>query len=343
MTESFVHMGGLTGVGLADVTADLSCLESQDRWFLVGTFEGQILALKFHQWFESTPPAHAGWSGVSSWHSDMDQHTYENAVSAARDEIASGNVYQVNVCRLLNAPLATGTYDIGGLFAGLVRDNPAPMSALVNVHDKRLTKFGEQSLEIASASPEVFLQRVGELILSKPIKGTAKTGEPFLEKDEPENIMIVDLMRNDLSRVCDVASIRVPELLAREEHPGLAHLVSTVAGTLSPGVSWNQIFDATYPPGSVSGAPKSSAVSIIKRLENPRSFYCGTLGIVDGRTETASLSVAIRTFWKHDNSVWFGTGAGITWGSDPTQEWQETELKARKLIGIASQRIEASR
>jgi para-aminobenzoate synthetase component 1 len=146
--------------------------------------------------------------------------------------------------------------------------------------------------------------------------------------------MIVDLMRNDLGRICDAGSIKVNELFRHEKHPGITHLVSDVEGRLKDGISWREILEATMPPGSVSGAPKSAALSIIQAHEGARGPYCGTLGWIHG--DRAELSVAIRTFWRQkDSKIRFGTGAGITWGSDPVAEWEETQLKARHLISIA--------
>jgi para-aminobenzoate synthetase component 1 len=122
-------------------------------------------------------------------------------------------------------------------------------------------------------------------------------------------------------------------LLATEDHPGLQHLVSDVQGELLDGIKWRSIIEAISPPGSVSGAPKSSALNVIEENENPRGPYCGILGWVQG--DKAALSVAIRVFWK-DDKLRFGTGAGITFSSDSIQEWEETELKAARLIKIAS-------
>jgi len=140
------------------------------------------------------------------------------------------------------------------------------------------------------------------------------------------------LMRNDFGQICKSGSVEVPRLLATEEHPGLQHLVSDVHGELLDEISWSQIFRALSPPGSVSGAPKSSATQVISENENDRGPYCGALGWVQG--DQAVLSVAIRIFWK-DSGINFGTGAGITWGSDSRAEWEETQLKARRLISIA--------
>ncbi len=338
MSQSFAITSGRAGVGVVDITDDLSCLDSGGEWLVVGSFEGPVLAIAFDTWVKATDFAssnRAAWSGASQWQSHTSQSEYEAAVETTRQRIARGDVYQANICRLLSAPLP-GSHDIIGLYHLLQKHNPAPMSAVVNVVDSRLSRWGLESLEIASASPEIFLQRNGNVISSSPIKGTAKNAEEFLQKDHSENIMIVDLVRNDLSRVCDVASISVPHLLQPQQHPGLVHLVSTVEGRLNDSVSWSSIFDATFPPGSVSGAPKSSALELITELEQPRRIYCGTIGVVNAETKQASLSVAIRTFWKEGNRLWFGTGAGITWGSDPKLEWRETELKAANLMRVAA-------
>jgi para-aminobenzoate synthetase component 1 len=177
--------------------------------------------------------------------------------------------------------------------------------------------------------------------------------------------MITDLVRNDLQRVCEPGSVEVTSLLDVEPHPGLVHLVSTVQGRLAPDVAgapdlWARVLDATYPPGSVSGAPKSSALRLIAALEPvARGPYCGVVGWIDADAGRAELAVGIRTFWwaRDDarpdplpgrppdlatgttgtpGTLRFGTGAGITWGSDPAAEWAETELKARLLIALAS-------
>ena len=181
------------------------------------------------------------------------------------------------------------------------------------------------------------------MIETGPIKGTGRTADDLLPKDRAENVMIVDLMRNDLSRVCRTGSVTVPALLAEEEHPGLVHLVSRVRGRLEPGATWTRILEATFPPGSVTGAPKVSAMDCIAEVERAaREVYCGAVGWVDADARTASLGVAIRTFWVRDGHVRFGTGAGITWSSDPLGEWRETELKADRLISIAAQCWEGS-
>jgi para-aminobenzoate synthetase component 1 len=204
-----------------------------------------------------------------------------------------------------------------------LKSNPAPWASYFEI----------PGLMIASASPELFLSRNGSTVKSSPIKGTQpNNSQQFGAKDQAENVMIVDLMRNDLGQICKSGTVEVPRLLSSEEHPGLQHLVSDVQGELIDDISWSQIFTALSPPGSVSGAPKSSATQVISDNEIARGPYCGALGWIQGNQ--AVLSVAIRTFWK-DSHINFGTGAGITWGSDAQAEWEETQLKAKRLISIA--------
>ena len=190
---------------------------------------------------------------------------------------------------------------MAALGAALAAGNPAPFSAVVRLPD--------HGVEVASASPERFLARSGTRVWSSPIKGTAATVDDFLPKDRAENVMIVDLVRNDLGRVCEFGTVHVPALLAVEPHPGLVHLVSTVEGQLRPGVGWAAAVDATFPPGSVTGAPKPAALDHIARLEPvDRGVYCGAVGWVDADRRQGELNVAIRTFWIEDGALHFGTG-----------------------------------
>jgi para-aminobenzoate synthetase component 1 len=262
----------------------------------------------------------------------MDESAYCAAVESVRSSIAAGDVYQANVCRVLTARLPDErAVAMSGLHALLGAGNPAPFGGYLELPD--------HGVHLASASPELFL-RVGERgVMSGPIKGTGRTAADLQDKDVAENIMIVDLVRNDLSIVCRPGTVHVPDLLAVEAHPGLVHLVSRVCGALRDDVGWGDLLAATFPPGSVTGAPKRAALRIIGELEpTARSYYCGAFGWVDADAGTAELAVAIRTFWRVDDRLHFGTGAGITWGSDALGEWHETELKAARLIGLAGLR-----
>lgn len=334
--EPAAHLGGLIARDLIEVSDDPSVLDRGGRWAVAVPYEGPAVFARFGDWREGSASEIAGpWRGPSEWASSLDDAAYVAAVERIRERIAAGEVYQANVCRVLTARLPDpDRADVGGLHALLAAGNPAPHAAMLRIPGV---------VEVASASPELFLAREGDVIETGPIKGTGRTAGDLLPKDRAENIMIVDLMRNDLSRVCRTGSVTVPALLTEEEHPGLVHLVSRVRGLLEPGVTWSRILDATFPPGSVTGAPKVSAMECIAEVESvAREIYCGAVGWVDADARTASLGVAIRTFWVRDGQVRFGTGAGITWSSDPRGEWRETELKADRLISIAAQCWEGS-
>lgn len=323
MNKPQFWMGGLSATDLIAVTNDPKDIDD-GFWAVSTSFDGHFTGAKFgtiekKEWSAPYRPLQS-----REWISSHDRSEYCQLVENFRLEIANGNVYQVNACRVLSNKTSE---PIHGLLAGFLQKNPARFAGYLMI----------PGLEIASASPETFLIRDGERLISSPIKGTRKPGltGPFPEKDESENIMIVDLMRNDLSKVCVKDSVHVSKLLDIHELPGLAHLVSDIEGALQEGVTWDQIFKATLPPGSVSGAPKSSAIKLIKKYEKlDRGPYCGAFGWIHGNR--AELAVAIRTFWSDGATVKFGTGAGITWGSSPIEEWEETELKASRLIAIAN-------
>jgi para-aminobenzoate synthetase component 1 len=312
-----------------DVTSDPAALDSAGWWAVVADFEGALTCARFADVRPASLPA-APWRGPdrSAWVSSMSRDDYVTAVERVRTEIAAGEVYQVNVCRVLSAPVPHDA-DVVGLAGALASGNPAPYAGVL-----RLPAAG---VHVVTASPELFLRRHAHLVESGPIKGTARTAADMLAKDHAENVMIVDLVRNDLGRIASTGSVEVPELCVVEEHPGLVHLVSTVRALLRPDVGWAEILTATFPPGSVTGAPKSSALRLIDELEPvPRGPYCGAVGWVDADRRRASLAVGIRTFWLRSGTLCFGTGAGITWRSDPQQEWDETELKAARLVALAS-------
>jgi len=323
-------VGGRLATGLVDVTSDLAALDSTGFWAVVLPFEGEAVCARFANVRSARPWPGPPWKGPppEAWSSSLDEAAFTAGVRSIRGSIAAGAVYQVNLTRRLQAPLPTEA-DVAALGAALAEGNPAPYSAVVRLPD--------HGCEVASASPERFLRRDGELVCSAPIKGTAPDPSGLTEKDRAENVMIVDLVRNDLGRVCDFGSVEVPALLALEHHPGLVHLVSTVSGRLRPGMGWADAIDATFPPGSVTGAPKIAALEHISSLEPvPRGVYCGAVGWVDADRRQGDLNVAIRTFWVEDGELCFGTGGGITWDSDPDDEWAETELKARHLLRVAS-------
>lgn len=334
--EPFARFGDMLATELLEVSNDPACLDSAGWWAVVHTYEGAFTAARFGRVAPVTErEASPGrmsveWSPVprAAWVSSMTRGQYVNAVEQIRAAIAAGTVYQANICRILAAPREGR--DLRGLAELLARDHPAPHAGTV-----MLPEYG---VEVVSASPELFLRRDGDLLESSPIKGTGRTSADLLDKDTAENIMIVDLVRNDIGRVAATGSVQVSSLLRHEEHPGLVHLVSTVQGTLRHDIGWVEILDAAFPPGSITGAPKSSAVRLIDEIEMaPRGPYCGAVGWVDADTRRASLAVGIRTFWADSQRLYFGTGAGITWGSDAAREWDETELKANRLLAVAAQ------
>jgi para-aminobenzoate synthetase component 1 len=215
--------------GLEEVTDDLSVLDRSGFWAVVLPHGGPALCARFSEVRPATPWTGHPWAGVEpdAWHTTMDRERFGAGVEAIRQAILAGDVYQVNLTRRLRAPVDVERpgLDVAALGAALAEGNPAPYSAVV-----RLPEVG---VAIASASPERFLRREGDRVRSSPIKGTAATADGFLVKDRAENVMIVDLVRNDLSRVCRYGSVTVPGLCVPEEHPGLVHLVSTVEGPSS--------------------------------------------------------------------------------------------------------------
>jgi para-aminobenzoate synthetase component 1 len=314
-------MGGRLATDLVEVSHDPVSLEDGGFWAVSTTFENHFTAAKFATVVEAPFP-NTPWIPLKgTWSSSLSAVQYIDYVERVRNAVADGWVYQVNACRRLTHP--GDGQSLRGLFSEILKNNPAPWASYLETPD----------VMIASASPELFLSRKGSTIMTSPIKGTQPThSQQFGAKDQAENVMIVDLMRNDLGQICKSGSVEVPRLLSSEEHPGLQHLVSDVQGELLDNVSWKEIIAALSPPGSVSGAPKSSATQVISENEIARGPYCGALGWIEG--DQAILSVAIRTFWK-DSQLNFGTGAGITWGSNASAEWEETQLKARRLISIA--------
>jgi len=344
----YARFGSRLARDVVEVSHDVRCLDSGGFWAVVVTFESEVTCIRFGQEVDlqvsdpqptDEPPWQVlDWAPLTgNWRTSLDETAHRSGVTQIRDRIAAGEVYQACLCRIMSHPL-TDDADLSSLETLVTQGNPAPHAGRICVP--------EAGLDLVSASPEAFLIRHGGRIESRPIKGTATTLSTMLAKDYAENVMIADLVRNDLSAVCRPGTVSVDALCAPEEHPGLTHLVTTVSGELRPGLGWSEIMSATFPPGSVSGAPKSSALRVIADLETaPRGPYCGAIGWVDADANEAELAVGIRTFWADrdasgQRTLRFGTGGAITWGSDPAQEWAETELKDARLIGLASGRLE---
>ncbi len=369
-------VGGRLLTGLVDVTSDLAALDGRGFWAIVLPFEGEPVCARFAEVRPARPWPGPPWRGPArrAWTSSLDGAGFRAGVRAIRDAIAAGDVYQVNLTRRLSAPVPAGA-DIAALGAALGRGNPAPYSAVVRIPsvgchvasaspERFLRRDGDAvtsspikgtAADVQEAAPAgaAVAQRPGaegaksgdaasfDLSAAQPPRSGADvaqlTRRGFLAKDHAENMMIVDLVRNDLGRVCEFGSVAVPALCAVEDHPGLVHLVSTVTGRLRAGVGWPELVAATFPPGSVTGAPKLAALDHIARLEPvPRGVYCGAVGWVDADRRRGDLNVAIRTFWIEGGRLHLGSGGGITWDSTPDGEWAEAELKARRLLAVAS-------
>lgn len=267
------------------------------------------------------------------WQSSLDHTQFEAAVRVIISLIEAGDCYQVNLTRQLthHQPI-----DPVVLFTHLALHNPAPHHALI-----RTPEFA-----IVSASPERFLRVEKRNTLdgskrtveTRPMKGTGINADALSTsaKDRAENVMIVDLARNDLGRVCAPGSIEVTSLCAIEPHPGLCQMVSTVRGELRGDVGFGDLIRATFPPASITGAPKPRVLQVIENLEPVRrGIYCGAIGWFDADRQTLDLNVAIRTFLIADGQTHLGVGSGIVSDSDPSAEWRETELKASRLLAVA--------
>ncbi|MCW2526135.1 MAG: Chorismate binding-like protein [Pseudonocardiales bacterium] len=259
---------------------------------------------------------------------------YEAAVRACIAHIAAGDIYQANICLALEAVVAGDPLDAAtGLAERLLEQLTPPFGAYLP------TAQGA----VISASPELFLRRTGRQVLSSPIKGTRpRPSDPLMAdleanrlqasaKDRAENVMIVDMVRNDLARVAETGSVRVSDLLRLEAHPGVWHLVSDVVATLRPDADDADLLRATFPPGSIVGTPKVRARQVIAELEpEPRGVYTGAIGY-RSPVSGMELSVAIRTLEVAGKTARLGVGAGITAGSIPIEEWWECFDKAKPI------------
>jgi para-aminobenzoate synthetase component I len=259
---------------------------------------------------------------VGAWEQTWSAAEHEGAVEEVRDAIARGDVYQVNVVQHLRAPFAGDPSGVAERLAPLAPLHPDP--------------FAADDWAVVSASPELFLARRGDRLWTMPIKGTRPRGAAAelrsSEKDAAEHVMIVDLERNDLSRVCRAGTVRWPELMATRELAGVEHMVSTVEGSVRPGVGLAEILEAMFPGGSVTGAPKIAAVDLIAELEPVgRGASMGALGVIRGNGDL-DLALTIRTFAIADAAIHLWVGGGVVWDSDPAREVEESWVKARPLL-----------
>ncbi len=277
--------------------------------------------------FQPAPPGGAG---------------HMTAIDECRERIAAGEIFQANLCLRLEAEWQGDPLDLFARTAGTLEPRHAGVVA---------GPWGA----VCSLSPELFLRRHGREVVTEPIKGTAprvladgregsrsedtRAALAASVKDRAENVMIVDLMRNDLGRVCDYGSIEVPELNEPRPAPGVWHLVSTVRGTLRADAGDSDLLRASFPPGSVTGAPKIQAMRVIAELEaGGREAYTGALGYASP-VAGLELNVAIRTLELRDERIWMGAGGGIVADSVAEKELEECFVKARPVIAAAGARL----
>lgn len=289
----------------------------------------------------AAPPNGRDGFRIGSWERTWPAAEHAAAVGAVRAAIGRGDVYQVNLVQHLSAPFAGSPASV----ADRLRALPQPAGWPLAGDDWRLLRGDGWS--IVSASPELFLARRGRRVWTMPIKGTAPLGAAAelraSRKDAAEHVMIVDLERNDLSRVCEAGSIRWPELMVTSPLAGVEHMISTVEGRLREGVGLAELLEATFPGGSVTGAPKIAAVDLIAALEPVgRGASMGALGRVHG-TGDLELALTIRTFAIADGRIHLWVGGGIVWDSDPEDEVAESLLKAAPLLEALGAPVGAAR
>lgn len=263
--------------------------------------------------------------------SNFTKNEFEKSVQRVKDYIRSGDIYQANLTQRFSGKTTLSSYE---LYRDLRRISPAPFGAYLNFDD----------FNILSNSPERFIKCIDRKIETRPIKGTrprGRTEEEDLrlqeelinsEKDRAELLMIVDLERNDIGRISKIGSVKVPELFVIEPYANVNHLVSTVVGTLKDGKDAVDVIKATFPGGSITGAPKIRSMEIIDELEpTQRNVYTGSIGYI-GFNGDMDLNIAIRTIVKKEDEVYFQVGGGMTWGSNPKDEYQETLDKAKSIM-----------
>ncbi|HLS50177.1 MAG TPA: chorismate-binding protein, partial [Actinomycetaceae bacterium] len=341
----------------ADVLANPEALGS-GWWFVVGDFSGRVHGWRFADVQrvddERPVPPPRPWRGPSpsTWRSSLDQQGYVDAVAATREAIAAGKLEQVNLCRVLSAPLgARVERPSAGALADLVAaHHPATYACGIDVP----ADSGHREAWLVSASPERFLGVQGTRVSAAPVKGTAPRPELLVPKDYAESRLVAEAMRAELAPLCVPSTARVAPGPLVEELPGLVQLVAPVTGELPEpptGHTWRELFQRLLPPMSVAGVPRPAALAHIADLEPvERGPYCGMAGWIDADRGEAELGVTIRSFWwesptsgQAHGTLRFGTGAGITYDSDPEREWHETQLKAERLLSLASDALDVDR
>jgi para-aminobenzoate synthetase component 1 len=268
---------------------------------------------------------------IGEWNRTWDEQSYGAAIDAVKQAIARGDVYQVNLVQHLSAPFEGDPAGLAGRLA-----------VLKPRHPERLQGNG---WTIVSGSPELFLARRGSRVWTAPIKGTRPLGDEDelrdSEKDAAEHVMIVDLERNDLSRVCEPGTVRWPGLMTEQELAGVRHLVTRIEGRLREDVGLPELLEATFPGGSVTGAPKISAIDHIAALEPVgRGASMGAIGRVWPNGDL-DLALTIRTFAIAEGCIHLWVGGGIVWDSEPEEEIEESWVKARPLLAAVGAPLEA--
>jgi para-aminobenzoate synthetase component 1 len=268
------------------------------------------------------PEPSTGSFATGEWHTTWSPDAYAAAIATVREAIHEGDVYQVSLVQHLWADFAGDPLALAAAFAPLQPLEPAPLQG--------------DGWTIVSASPELLLQKRGRVVRTSPIKGTRPAGVPIHSaKDAAEHVMIVDLERNDLSRVCVPGSVRWPEVLVERQLAGVTHLVATVEGELRSGVTLTELLGAVLPGGSVTGCPKSSALGLIAALEPVgRGASMGALGRVYANGDL-DLALTIRTFAVAEGAIHLWVGGGIVWDSEADAEIEESWVKARPLLALA--------
>ncbi|MDQ0379107.1 aminodeoxychorismate synthase component I [Amycolatopsis thermophila] len=301
-------------------------LDHEGCWWFESLGGGDELAAEFAELVTRPAPAPSWRAGPLSRPLPAE---HGDAVKACVHAIEAGELFQANICTR---------------FEGWFEGSPAALFAqgVRGLNPRRAAFLTGEWGSVVSLSPELFLARHGDRVRSTPIKGTLPRRGPADDalrqrlresvKDVAENVMITDLVRNDLGRVCEVGSVRVPDLLRVRPAPGVWHLESTVEGRLT--ASDADLLAATFPPGSVTGAPKIRALDLIAELEpRPRGVYTGAVGLISP-VAGMELNVAIRTFELHGDRIELGVGGGITADSDAEAEWQECLHKAAPLEAL---------
>tara|TARA_R110002126_G_scaffold15185_14_gene62543 strand:- start:4661 stop:6061 length:1401 start_codon:yes stop_codon:yes gene_type:complete len=270
---------------------------------------------------------------TSNWQSNISQQQYNDRFSQIQQHLLNGNCYQINLAQRFSAGYKGDEWQA---YLALRQANAAPFSAFIRLEHGA----------VLSISPERFLQLKNRQVETKPIKGTRpRHSNPQLdqqaaeqlqqaEKDRAENVMIVDLLRNDLGKVCAVGSVAVPALFAIESFPAVHHLVSTVTGTLAEQYSACDLLRGAFPGGSITGAPKVAAMQIIEQLEpHRRSVYCGAIGYINNNGDM-DTNIAIRTLVCSEDAIYCWAGGGIVADSEAASEHQETLDKVNKILPI---------